>query len=1096
MVEIMRRVLEVFYYLFIAYMLCYSVFLFFAMTTSTLELHDRWKRRRYLNLPPEKYYLPVSILIPAFNESVSIEGTVLSLLDLDYNIYEIVVIDDGSTDNMANVLISRFGMHRISCPVRKQVKTNPVVAIYESTDTKVPVTLVIKENGGKADSLNVGINVAKYPYVVCMDADSMLEREALTRITAPILEDNTVVAVGGLVRPCNDLKIENGHLVRPTMPRKLLPSLQVLEYDRSFLSFRLFLDRFNANLIVSGAFGLFQKNVLISIGGFETNTIGEDMEVIVRIHTLFRTQRRPYRIRYEPEAVCWTQVPETLHDLIHQRRRWHLGLFQTLRRYRQMAARLDVGRAMSLSYNYYNVYELYSPFIEVFGIFITILSAMMGLINIPFMILFYAVYAAYGWALSLLSFFSRVNISGIQVTPGDGIKAVFYCLFENTFFRAILLFTRLTAFIGYKQNRLHWSKISRNHVTVTSILAVIILTLSIPVTASAATQKFTGTQRQLMKEYETVYIAGSRDSMPLEGVHKDTYIGVMPQFYQKLSDITGMDFVYLDNRTDRYQLAARQQCDILSLVTEDDATLQAMNFIPGPACFTYKGTTYRIAYTQRMPAEMTEVLDDAFAQMSDTDRLHCAISGSTQCYHINAPGWLRTALFIAIGLCIMLVVLLIMLVYRNKKSLQHALTVDPVTKLNNRTGFSEGFRQLKEQQRFSLYYLAYILIDCEQELIFSGDAALDFRMEAGANAIREYLHPDWIAARTDISGYLLCFPAGPKREAADVLKPILDAIEKHMNRDQVALYYRAYAGICRSDFTHGNLDKAINEIRIAAWKAKEQDKRILISSRQLTQNATVDYRHAKEILASINMEDFLIYVCPIVELPNNQVVGGQAVLRWQHPTHGMLMPDEFLPYIEKTNKMKELDFWVFEQICSWSRQRREKGLSPILVTCTLSNISLNSSALYGTLMEKVARYDIRPGEIGIEVNSGMLGQNAKKSTLETLEDLHAAGITVVLDNFGSDDPALGALVSCTADMVKLHSGLLPKETKSDKTNRRQLHLLDNAINLCNQLGICIICSGIEDEMHHSILQKAGCHLVLGDHYYRPMPCDEFDRNFR
>ena len=250
------------------------------------------------------------------------------------------------------------------------------------------------------------------------------------------------------------------------MPRKLLPAMQVLEYDRSFLSFRLFLDKFNANLIVSGAFGLFNKDVLVSIGGFEASTIGEDMEIIVRIHTLFRTQRRPYRIRYEPEAVCWTQVPETLPDLMHQRRRWHLGLFQTLRRYREMATRFDVGKAMSFAYNYYNIYELYSPFIEVFGIAVTILSAWMGLINIPFMILFYLIYAAYGWVLSLLSFFSRVHITGIRITLGDSMKALLYCFFENTILRAVLLYTRLTAFVGYKRNRLIWKKISRKHVTV------------------------------------------------------------------------------------------------------------------------------------------------------------------------------------------------------------------------------------------------------------------------------------------------------------------------------------------------------------------------------------------------------------------------------------------------------------------------------------------------------------------------------------------------------------------------------------------------------------------------------------------------------
>ena len=467
MIETIRVILEIVSILFVLYLLVYSILLFLAVTTSTVELYERWKKRQYRNLLPDEYYLPISILVPAFNEAVPIVGTIISLLDLDYKIYEIVVIDDGSTDGMSDELISYFGMHRVSRPIHRQISAKPITAIYESTGTRVPVTLIIKENGGKADSLNTGINAARYPYVVCMDADSMLDREALTRIITPVLEDDTVVAVGGLVHPCNDLKVENGHMVKPTMPRKFLAAMQVLEYDRSFLSFRLFLDRFNANLIVSGAFGLFRKDVLLSVGGFETNTIGEDMEVIVRIHTLFCTQNRLYRIRYEPEAICWTQVPEKLMDLARQRRRWHLGLFQTLRKYKSMATHIGTGKAMSIAYNYYNLYELYAPFIEVFGMLATILSVMVGLVNVPFMVLFYLIYAAYGWVLSLLSFFSRVHITGIQVTLGDGLKAVIYCLFENTVLRVFLLYTRLTAFVGYRRNRLAWNKIRRKSVTVT-----------------------------------------------------------------------------------------------------------------------------------------------------------------------------------------------------------------------------------------------------------------------------------------------------------------------------------------------------------------------------------------------------------------------------------------------------------------------------------------------------------------------------------------------------------------------------------------------------------------------------------------------------
>ncbi len=466
-IEAIRRILVVINILFVAYLLGYASFQFLAVVTSVSKLQKDWLGERLRNRLPDDYYLPVSIIVPAYNESVPILGTVHSLMDLDYNIYEVIVVDDGSTDGMSELLIEACKMHRVRRPIHRQVECRAAISVYESHSLAVPLTLIIKENGGKADALNMGVNAARYPYVITMDADSMLERDAITKIVAPMLENGNVVAVGGLVRPANDLKIHMGHFVRPTMPKKALACMQVLEYDRSFLSTRMLFDQFNSNLIISGAFGLFLRSALVSVGGFSLNTIGEDMEIVVKLHVFFRSHDVPYIIKYAPNAVCWTQVPYRLRDLIRQRRRWHLGLFQNIHKYRQLLIRPGIGFSMWMAYLYYVIYELLSPIIEIIGIGTTILAAVAGLINVPFMLLFYLIYASYGWALSITAFFSRVHVSGIEITFGDAVKAIVYCLFENTVLRMILLYTRLTAFIGYRKNRLRWNKMQRQHVEVT-----------------------------------------------------------------------------------------------------------------------------------------------------------------------------------------------------------------------------------------------------------------------------------------------------------------------------------------------------------------------------------------------------------------------------------------------------------------------------------------------------------------------------------------------------------------------------------------------------------------------------------------------------
>jgi len=218
---------------FILYMIGYASFLFLSVAVGSSDLYAGKRRVLLRNELSNDYYVPVSILVPAHNEGVTIQATIRSLLALDYKLYEIIVVDDGSSDNTVQILRDAFRLQLIDRPIQRRVACRPAQAVYESRAWKVPITLITKENGGKADALNMGINVAAYPYFVCIDADSVLQCDSLEKIVRPLLENAQVVAVGGAVRPCNGAEIETGRIIRYSMPKKLLACMQVLEYDRS-----------------------------------------------------------------------------------------------------------------------------------------------------------------------------------------------------------------------------------------------------------------------------------------------------------------------------------------------------------------------------------------------------------------------------------------------------------------------------------------------------------------------------------------------------------------------------------------------------------------------------------------------------------------------------------------------------------------------------------------------------------------------------------------------------------------------------------------------------------------------------------------------
>lgn len=488
--------------LFLAYFLLHNSY-----TLALIVLSARQVRRRVtshfvddLDLIDEADLTkPLTMIVPAYNEEVTIVDSVTSLVNCDYPRFEIVVVNDGSTDTTLERLRQAFGLRASDRPYRAAIGTAPVLGMYESTVRLPPsvirVAVIDKVNGGKADALNAGINASAAPYVVSLDADSILDEHALKELMRVIQEDPRVVAVGGQVAIANGCTVQRSRVVEVGLPARPLARFQMVEYLRSFTTGRTGLDRLESVLILSGVFAVFEKAILIRAGGYLTpfvrhriveeyvgtdaGTVCEDMEVVVRLHRFVRDKRLDRRIAFLPHPVAWTEVPETLESLRKQRGRWYRGLRESLRYHRAMLCRRSFGRIGWFALPAFWLFEYLGPLVEVAGyalvLFLFVIERTGGTRLIDHNFLWAFLLASLGYGI-------LVNVAAVLVgawrfragladrlqrrlLPFGGWKEVLillgYAMLENFGYRQLTLYWRLRGLWDAWRGKTGWEKFAR-----------------------------------------------------------------------------------------------------------------------------------------------------------------------------------------------------------------------------------------------------------------------------------------------------------------------------------------------------------------------------------------------------------------------------------------------------------------------------------------------------------------------------------------------------------------------------------------------------------------------------------------------------------
>lgn len=405
-------------------------------------------------------YKTITVIAPAFNEEVSIIDSVETMLQMHYRDLEVVVVNDGSTDRTMEKLIAQFELTEDQIPSHSNLPHREIHKTYRSARYD-NIIVVDKENGGKSDALNAGINFTNRDLFCSIDADSILEPDALNKMLRAFVEDNKLVAAGGIVRIANGCDISGYEIKKVDIPKGFLARLQTVEYLRSFLFGRVGWDFFNSLFIISGAFGIFDRKAVIRAGGYSRDSVGEDMELVVRLHRYFREQKEEYRIRYIPEPVCWTEVPENWLDLSSQRNRWQRGLADSLWKHKTMFFNRKYGRIGNLTMPYFFFIEFLGPIIEMLGYFYFISVILTFGIYEPFVVLFLTVSILLGMMLSISSLISEEATFRRYGSAKNIIILTLYAIIENLGYRQINTWWRFKGVIDYIRGKRGWGKMKR-----------------------------------------------------------------------------------------------------------------------------------------------------------------------------------------------------------------------------------------------------------------------------------------------------------------------------------------------------------------------------------------------------------------------------------------------------------------------------------------------------------------------------------------------------------------------------------------------------------------------------------------------------------
>lgn len=424
----------------------------------------------YSNILSSSISPSISIIAPAYNESLNIVENVRSLLSNHYVNYDVIIVNDGSKDDSLEKLIVAYDLVKVDYLINYQIETKPLrQGVFKSTNPAFEKLIVVdKENGGKADALNLGLNISTNKYVACIDVDCLLLEDSLQKMVKPFLEatDEKVIAAGGVIRIANSCTIKDGKLLDINFPKNRIVRGQILEYLRAFLLGRMAWSKLNGLLVISGAFGLFDKKIALEVGGYDTKTVGEDMEIIVRMRRHMEEKKVKYRVAYIPDPLCWTEAPDTYKIFISQRNRWTRGTIETLKKHKKIGFNPKYHALGTISYPYWFLFERAAPIVEILGLFYFSLLIVTNNVLWDYALLFLFIAYLFTVMFSIITIITEELTYHQYRKKGMGLQLIKTAFTEPILNHPFILYAALKGNFDYYFNKkIKWGEMTRKGMT-------------------------------------------------------------------------------------------------------------------------------------------------------------------------------------------------------------------------------------------------------------------------------------------------------------------------------------------------------------------------------------------------------------------------------------------------------------------------------------------------------------------------------------------------------------------------------------------------------------------------------------------------------
>lgn len=467
MTQLLHHIIYVISWILLLYSLLLLLSYFILSILSVWELRIFKKHNQQVDwrmLAKSPHMPSLSIIAPAYNEAATIVDNARSLLNMHYPNLEVVIVNDGSKDNSLQLMLDAYDMEKLPWYIEPSLSTQPIEGVYKSRNPVYrKLLLVDKKNGGKADALNAGINMASGQLLTCIDVDCVLEQDALLRMVKPFLDNDEkeIIASGGTIRIANGCVISDGVLEEVRPPSKYLPLMQTVEYFRAFMMGRMAWARLNGLLLISGAFGIFSRKIVLDAGGYDHSTVGEDMELVVRMRRIMEEQHKPYAVTFSPDPLCWTEAPESLKILGRQRNRWTRGTIETLHRHQIMLLNPSYGLLGLFSYPYWLLFEMMAPLIEIFGMLFLVVLAVFNLVGWSMFFKLLALIVLGGYLFSFFSILMETWYNHQYRNWRQLLKLFAVALTEPVIFHPFVVWSGLKGFWDKMRKKNSWGEMTR-----------------------------------------------------------------------------------------------------------------------------------------------------------------------------------------------------------------------------------------------------------------------------------------------------------------------------------------------------------------------------------------------------------------------------------------------------------------------------------------------------------------------------------------------------------------------------------------------------------------------------------------------------------